>query len=83
MQTVIDFYEIPIPIKFRVSIPTEPEFMKSVRQSPYSDPKWIANIKHGILVDKNKNEINAKEQEAHLTVLRDERDAQDRVRKLM
>jgi len=62
----------------RVSIPTEPEFMKSVRQSPYSDPKWIANIKHGILVDKNKNEINAKEQEAHLTVLRDERDAQDR-----
>ena len=50
-----------------------------MRESPYSDPKWIANLKHGILVDKNKNDINAREQEAHLSVLRDERDSQDRV----
>lgn len=61
----------------KVSVPAEPEFMKSVRQSPYSDPKWIANMKHGIMVDKSKNAISAKEQEAHLTVLQEERNAQD------
>ena len=36
-------------------------------------------MKHGIMVDKSKNAISAKEQEAHLTVLQEERNAQDQV----
>ena len=64
---------------YRISVPSEPAFMKSMRQSPYTDPKWLAGMKHAVVVDKNKNDICAKEQEAHLQVLRSEQESQDRV----
>ena len=53
--------------------------MKAVRQSPYTDHKWLANMKHGISVDQNKNRHSADEQESVLAILRDEKEAQDRV----
>ena len=61
-------------------VPIEPEFVKSARQSPYTDPKWIANMKHSYTVDRNKNDVSAREQEAHLEVLRRDKEQQDKVR---
>ena len=69
----------PLSPIFRISIPSEPDFVKSARQSPYADPKWLAGMKHAVTVDKNKNDISAKEQEAHLQVMRSEKDSLDKV----
>jgi len=62
----------------KISIPTEPDFVKSARQAPYADHKWLEGMKHAVTVDKNKNDISAQEQEAHLQVLRTEKDSLDR-----
>jgi len=75
-STFSQFVEKPTVRK--ISVPSEPAFMKSMRQSPYTDPKWLAGMKHAVVVDKNKNDICAKEQEAHLQVLRSEQESQDR-----
>ena len=61
-------------------VPTEPDFVKSARQAPYADHKWLEGMKHAVTVDKNKNDISVQEEEARLQVLRTEKDSLDRVR---